>query len=76
MKLFLIFVFSVCGSKFPMNLSFIALDSVTNLFVRVLFYLVHSLIHSSLKYRLSTYYIPDTESVKTHQAWFSSFDML
>lgn len=46
---------------------FIALDSATNLFC--------SFTHSYIKCMLSAYYMPDTGSIKTRQAWFSSFGM-
>ena len=59
--------------KSSMNSYFLASDSVTNLFVRVLFYLFHPLSHSFIKDILSAYYMPDAGSVKTRQAWFSSF---
>lgn len=52
--LFLIFMFNVYSSKFPTNVSFIALDSVTDLLIRVHFIqCINSFFHPS-----DIYYAP------------------
>lgn len=51
-----------------MNFYFIVSDSVTNVFIRVLFYLVHPLTPLATKYISSAYYMPDAGRVKIHQA--------
>lgn len=64
MKLFLVFVFNVCGSKIPNEFLFYYFR-VSNKFICKSSILFGSPTHSSIKYILSVYYFTDAGSVRT-----------